>query len=146
MRKFVILFLFLILFTPTSIEADTIVLKNGTRIKVDQTWKEDGQIKCYRFGAVIGYSLDSIDHIEIDKKSEKKSLSTPHEIPYRNKVVVGQSVIYHGNTKSYIFHKPSCRYYNCKNCTAEFTTRELHSRIHYQRRCYCRRLQAMQSM
>lgn len=39
-------------------------------------------------------------------------------------VVVGQSVIYHGNTKSYIFHKPSCRYYNCKNCTAEFTTRE----------------------
>ena len=85
MRKSVILFLFLILFTPISIEADTIVLKNGTRIKVDQTWKKDGQIKCYRFGAVIGYSLDSIEHIEIDEKSEKKILSTPHEIYYRDK-------------------------------------------------------------
>ncbi|MBN2468032.1 MAG: Ada metal-binding domain-containing protein [Deltaproteobacteria bacterium] len=39
-------------------------------------------------------------------------------------VVVAQSVIYHGNTKSHIFHKPSCRYYNCKDCTAEFTSRE----------------------
>ena len=38
--------------------------------------------------------------------------------------VVGQSMIYHGNTKSRIFHKPSCRYYNCKKCTTEFTTRE----------------------
>ena len=31
---------------------------------------------------------------------------------------------YHGNTNSMIFHQSSCRYYNCKNCTREFNTRE----------------------
>lgn len=31
---------------------------------------------------------------------------------------------YHGNTSSMIFHQSSCRYYNCKNCTMDFNTRE----------------------
>ena len=31
---------------------------------------------------------------------------------------------YHGNVQSHIFHKESCRYYDCKACTAEFNTRE----------------------
>lgn len=31
---------------------------------------------------------------------------------------------YHGNTESKIFHKPTCRYYNCKNCTRVFFTRQ----------------------
>jgi hypothetical protein len=31
-------------------------------------------------------------------------------------------IIYHGNKKSKKFHKPSCRYYNCKNCTVVFKT------------------------
>ncbi|MCX6177805.1 MAG: hypothetical protein NT163_00230 [Chlorobiales bacterium] len=31
---------------------------------------------------------------------------------------------YHGNTVDHIFHKPSCRYYNSKNNTAIFKTRE----------------------
>ncbi len=39
-------------------------------------------------------------------------------------VVVGQSIIYHGNTDSHIFHRPTCRYYDCKNCLAEFESRE----------------------
>ncbi|RJP78970.1 MAG: Ada metal-binding domain-containing protein [Desulfobacteraceae bacterium] len=39
-------------------------------------------------------------------------------------MVIGQTVTYHGNTQSRIFHQPSCRYYNCKKCTVEFTTRE----------------------
>ncbi len=30
---------------------------------------------------------------------------------------------YHGNTDSKIFHKSSCRYYNCKSCTKVFKTR-----------------------
>lgn len=33
-------------------------------------------------------------------------------------------VIYHGNIKSKKFHRPSCRYYNCRNCTARFTSRQ----------------------
>ena len=31
---------------------------------------------------------------------------------------------YHGNIKSKVFHRPGGKAYNCKNCTAEFTTRE----------------------
>lgn len=33
-------------------------------------------------------------------------------------------VVYHGNVRSKKFHRPSCRYYDCKNCTARFTSRE----------------------
>ncbi|UZJ39990.1 thermonuclease family protein [Prosthecochloris sp. SCSIO W1102] len=33
-------------------------------------------------------------------------------------------IIYHGNVRSHKFHRPSCRYYNCKNCVAEFKSRE----------------------
>ena len=29
----------------------------------------------------------------------------------------GGSIIYHGNRRSHVFHGPSCRDYNCKNCT-----------------------------
>lgn len=31
---------------------------------------------------------------------------------------------FHGNTNSRVFHRPGCRWYNCKNCTAVFSTRE----------------------
>ena len=33
-------------------------------------------------------------------------------------------VIYHGNTDSKIFHKPACRYYDCKKCSKKFSSRE----------------------
>lgn len=29
----------------------------------------------------------------------------------------GGSTVYHGNTRSQVFHGPSCKDYNCKNCT-----------------------------
>jgi endonuclease YncB( thermonuclease family) len=31
---------------------------------------------------------------------------------------------YHGNTNSRVFHQSSCRHYDCKNCTATFSTRD----------------------
>ncbi|NLJ26386.1 MAG: nuclease [Deltaproteobacteria bacterium] len=31
---------------------------------------------------------------------------------------------YHGNVKSHVFHRPSCRHYDCKNCTAVFGSRD----------------------
>ena len=34
------------------------------------------------------------------------------------------TIIYHGNRKSKVFHKPGCRYYNCKNCTVTFRSRQ----------------------
>jgi micrococcal nuclease len=33
-------------------------------------------------------------------------------------------MVYHGNTKSMVFHQPNCKDYNCKNCTAVFSSRE----------------------
>jgi hypothetical protein len=32
--------------------------------------------------------------------------------------------VYHGNVSSKVFHKPGCRHYDCKNCTAVFSTRD----------------------
>jgi methylphosphotriester-DNA--protein-cysteine methyltransferase len=29
---------------------------------------------------------------------------------------------YHGNTRSHVFHRSSCQYYSCRNCTAQFET------------------------
>lgn len=34
------------------------------------------------------------------------------------------AVEYHGNVKSHIFHGPSCRYYDCGNCTRVFKSRD----------------------
>jgi hypothetical protein len=34
------------------------------------------------------------------------------------------AVVYHGNTVSKTFHEPGCRYYDCKDCTVSFKTRE----------------------
>lgn len=31
---------------------------------------------------------------------------------------------YHGNVKSKKFHRQDCRYYSCRNCLAQFQTRE----------------------
>ena len=39
-------------------------------------------------------------------------------------VPVQPKVVYHGNVKSKKFHRPTCRYYNCKNCTSIFYSRD----------------------
>ena len=31
-------------------------------------------------------------------------------------------IVYHGNVKSKVFHQPGCKHYECKNCTARFTS------------------------
>ncbi len=44
----------------------------------------------------------------------------------------GSGGVYHGNKKSKVFHKSSCRYYNCKNCTKIFYSRKeaIHAGYH----------------
>ena len=32
--------------------------------------------------------------------------------------------VYHGTTKSQVFHGQGCQYYNCKNCTVMFNNHE----------------------
>jgi endonuclease YncB( thermonuclease family) len=42
----------------------------------------------------------------------------------QKRVVLQSSGVYHGNTKSMVFHQSSCGAYNSKNCTEIFNTRE----------------------
>lgn len=35
-----------------------------------------------------------------------------------------QAKPFHGNHKTKVFHRPGCRYYNCKNCIVIFKTRQ----------------------
>ena len=39
-----------------------------------------------------------------------------------SKVILGGT--FHGNTNSHVFHKKSCKHFNCKNCTEVFNSRE----------------------
>ncbi|HUR81759.1 MAG TPA: Ada metal-binding domain-containing protein [Thermoanaerobaculia bacterium] len=39
-------------------------------------------------------------------------------------VIAANDAPYRGNTKTYKFHRATCRYYSCANCTARFKTRE----------------------
>ncbi len=39
-------------------------------------------------------------------------------------VTISNSGAYHGNISSRIFHQPSCKVYDCKNCTAVFQNRD----------------------
>jgi hypothetical protein len=50
--------------------------------------------------------------------SGEEVTSTQHEIATPSKFS------YVGNTKTYKFHEMSCRYSDCKNCTAYFATRQ----------------------
>jgi endonuclease YncB( thermonuclease family) len=78
--------------------------------------------------------------LEIEARQNKAGLwSDPHTIPpwdfRRGKRATGADtqavsevpavqtgVVYHGNIKSKKLHQPSCRYYNCGNCTAVFSS------------------------
>ena len=72
MKNFLILVVISILF-PLFASADTIVLKNGMRIENVRAWEEDGQVKCYRFGSLIGYLKKNVRKIE--KGEVKKEIN-----------------------------------------------------------------------
>lgn len=43
---------------------------------------------------------------------------------FQGKTLAVAAAEYHGNRYSHIFHRPGCRYYNCKNCVVYFATRQ----------------------
>ncbi len=49
-------------------------------------------------------------------------------ISYADQKQVAVAGGFHGNVKSKIFHKPGCRYYQCKNCTRSFSDRNAAAR------------------
>jgi micrococcal nuclease len=42
------------------LSADTIFLKNGTRIENVEAWSDGGLIRCFRYGSVIGYPREDV--------------------------------------------------------------------------------------
>ena len=51
------------------------------------------------------------------RAKKDKSTSTP--------AFKGGSVFtYHGNINNHVFHRPSCKYYSCRNCTKDFKNRK----------------------
>lgn len=34
------------------------------------------------------------------------------------------ALVYHGNRQSHVFHRPGCRYFDCRNCVVVFASRE----------------------
>ncbi len=75
--------------------------------------------------------------LETQARQEKAGLwRDPHSVPpwdfrhgetsiiHQGFTSDSQGIVYHGNIRSKKFHKPSCRSYNCKNCTAIFQSRE----------------------
>jgi methylphosphotriester-DNA--protein-cysteine methyltransferase len=41
-----------------------------------------------------------------------------------DKAPAQQQGVYHGNVQSHIYHRQSCRFFDCKACTAVFKSRE----------------------
>jgi endonuclease YncB( thermonuclease family) len=60
------IFLVLSVLFPLLANADTIILKNGEKIKTTRAWTEGNLVKCYRFGAIIGYLKENVKTVEDD--------------------------------------------------------------------------------
>jgi endonuclease YncB( thermonuclease family) len=54
-----------------------------------------------------------------DFKRRKESSNGP-----LHRLSVASASLFHGNSRSRVFHKPECQHYNCKNCVVEFLTTE----------------------
>ena len=83
------------------------------------------------------YCKDSIcrEWVELEAQARDVKIglwSHPDPIPpwdYRRGVrstttTKAVSGVYHGNTRSMVFHQSSCKHYDCKNCTKVFNSRE----------------------
>lgn len=63
-RNILILLPALFFVTATAVAGDIVYLKNGKSFVAEETWEENGQIKCKRLGSVVGYQKNIVDRIE----------------------------------------------------------------------------------
>jgi len=74
-KKLLATFLLLLLF-PLFSEADTVFLKNGMKFTSDKVWEENGEIKCYLNGLVVGFPKEDVTRID-KAPSESVEISAP---------------------------------------------------------------------
>ena len=72
MKRFLISFLLLVTLSSFA-SADIIIFKDGRKIETERAWEEEGQIKCYRYGGIVGYPKGQIDRIIEGKTYEEKT-------------------------------------------------------------------------
>lgn len=65
----------------------------------------------------------SVAKASTQRRKSYSSTSTAGSLQ-QQKQMYASSGTFHGNVKSRKFHRVTCRYYNCKNCTAKFSSRE----------------------
>ncbi len=64
---------------PLSANADIIILNNGKKIKTIRAWTEGDQVKCYRFGAIIGYPKENVKRIEEEPDENFEQVMLPRK-------------------------------------------------------------------
>jgi len=72
MKGFLIPLLLLVTLSSFA-SADIIIFKDGRKIETERAWEEGGQIKCYRYGGIVGYPKVQIDRIIEGKTDEEKA-------------------------------------------------------------------------
>ncbi len=81
-KKIILMLMGLVLVqSPAVSVADILIMKNGKRIKTERAWTEGDQIKCYRFGSIIGYQKDSVARIV---KEEPPEYNPPTQVKKKN--------------------------------------------------------------
>jgi hypothetical protein len=75
MRKSVFPFI-LILLWPIVLFADTIFLKDGRSIIVEESWEENDQIKARLRGVVVGFFKSDVERVEADPKDRSGNTHT----------------------------------------------------------------------
>ena len=79
-NKLLLTLLLLILFPPFS-AADTVVLKNGMKFNSERIWEENGEIKCYVNGLVVGFPKEDVQRIA---KASPEAVEMPASVNAEN--------------------------------------------------------------
>jgi len=104
------------------------VMRSGARLGDDycRTALPVIRSQLAKAGIRLAFLLNEIFRSSATTQPTEKTALNSAVGPESRGVASGQTsqIVYHGNVSSKIFHSPSCKNYNCKNCTREFKSRE----------------------
>ena len=91
-------------------------------------------------GGAAAHTETALEAVVLESNACEGSVAHPAHEQQGTKVamVAAARGPYHGNVDSKVFHRPGCRYYNCKNCTKVFKTRDAAIRAGYRPGGHCK--------